>query len=273
MPGTLYLLPNRISDAPIETSIPANVKAQAQRIEYFLVEAAKTARQYLKALEHPTPLMELNIVEMGHEPSPELLSTWLAPLEDGHDMAIVSESGCPGIADPGAICVAWAQEHDIPVVPLVGPSSILLTLMASGLDGQRFSFVGYLPQKGEARIEAIRQLEKRSARQETQLFIETPYRNNAMLESLLASLAPTTRVTVATDVTGPAESIRTRTVKAWKALSEEERTLPKLPTVFALLAKAQVLGKSTVDAQIEFGAKKRPPHAKKPHRTAPKKPF
>lgn len=236
MPGTLYCLPNLIADGTLEAAIPPLVRERASSVRYFLVEAAKTTRAYLKLLGHPGPIADLTIEEIGHDPDPAKLDAWLAPILAGEDAAVVSESGCPGIADPGAQLVARAQEAGIRVVPFVGPSSILMTLMASGLDGQRFRFLGYLPIHPDERREAVKSLEAESRRSETQLFIETPYRNNQMLASLLETLAPTTRVTVATDVTGAHESIRTLTVKAWRALPAEARELPKLPTVFAFLA-------------------------------------
>lgn len=236
MSGTLYLLPTVISEETLTTVIPADVREKARQIDHFLVEAAKTARHYLKDLDHPKPIASLSIVEIGHEPDPAKIDAWLAPLREGHDMAIVSESGCPGVADPGAQIVARVQAEGGRVVPLVGPSSLLLTLMASGLDGQHFRFTGYLPIADADRREALLSLERESARGETILFIETPYRNRAMLESLLEVLRPDTRLCVAQDVTGKNESIRTKTIAAWKASSEDERELLKIPTVFAFLS-------------------------------------
>ena len=239
MSGTLYLLPTVISEETLTSVIPADVREKARQIDHFLVEAAKTARHYLKDLDHPKPIASLSIVEIGHEPDPAKIDAWLAPLREGHDMAIVSESGCPGVADPGAQIVARVQAEGGRVVPLVGPSSLLLTLMASGLDGQHFRFTGYLPIADAERREALLSLERESARGETILFIETPYRNRTMLESLLEVLRPDTRLCVAQDVTGKNESIRTKTIAAWKAASEEERELLKVPTVFAFLAAPQ----------------------------------
>jgi 16S rRNA (cytidine1402-2'-O)-methyltransferase len=236
MSGTLYLLPTVISEETLASVIPAEVRAKACQIDHFLVEAAKTARHYLKDLGHPKPIASLSIVEIGHEPDPAKIDEWLAPLREGHDMAIVSESGCPGVADPGAQIVARVQADGGRVVPLVGPSSLLLTLMGSGLDGQHFRFTGYLPIADADRREALLSLERESARGETILFIETPYRNRTMLESLLEVLRPDTRLCVAQDVTGKNESIRTKTIAAWKAASEDERELLKIPTVFAFLA-------------------------------------
>lgn len=239
MSGTLYLLPTVISEETLTSVIPIDVREKARRIDHFLVEAAKTARHYLKDLGHPKPIASLSIVEIGHEPDPAKIDAWLEPLREGHDMAIVSESGCPGVADPGAQIVARVQAEGGRVVPLVGPSSLLLTLMASGLDGQHFRFTGYLPIADAERREALLTLERESARGETILFIETPYRNRTMLESLLEVLRPDTRLCVAQDVTGKNESIRTKTIEAWQRVTQEERELLKVPTVFAFLAAPQ----------------------------------
>lgn len=239
MSGTLYLLPTVISEETLTSVIPLDVREKARQIDHFLVEAAKTARHYLKDLGHPKPIASLSIVEIGHEPDPAKIDAWLKPLREGHDMAIVSESGCPGVADPGAQIVARVQAEGGRVVPLVGPSSLLLTLMASGLDGQHFRFTGYLPIADVERREALLTLERESARGETVLFIETPYRNRTMLESLLETLRPDTRLCVAQDVTGKNESIRTKTIEAWRRATQEERELLKVPTVFAFLAASQ----------------------------------
>lgn len=239
MAGTLYLLPTIIADDTLPAALPPDVIHRARQLTRFYVEAAKTTRAFLKLLEHPKPIAELAIEEIGHEPDPAKIDAWLAPVAAGEDAAIVSESGCPGIADPGAQLVARAHELGIRVVPLVGPSSILLTLMASGLDGQRFAFHGYLPIHEAERRGAIEAFERESAAVSmTQLFIETPYRNQGLLECLVEVLRPQTRLTVATDVTGAAESIRTMTVAAWRETLQREdvEPLPKLPTVFAFLA-------------------------------------
>lgn len=240
MPGTLYLLPTVISDTTHTAVIPAEVREKAKTIDHFLVEAAKTARHYLKDLGHPKPIAELSIVEIGHEPDPAKIDEWLVPLRAGKDVAIVSESGCPGIADPGAQIVARVQSEGGRVVPLVGPSSILLTLMASGLDGQHFRFTGYLPIAEDERKARLLELETASARGETILFIETPYRNRTMLDALTATLRPDTRLCVAQDVTGASESIRTRRIDEWRATPESEKNLLKIPTVFAFLAAPEV---------------------------------
>lgn len=237
MTATLYLLPNRIADRPVEETLPASTLEVLRKTRFFLAENAKSARAYLKAASHPLPIAELHIEEIGHEPKNEKIDDWLAPLLQGNDVAIVSESGCPGVADPGASIVARAQEQGLRVKPLVGPSSILLALMASGLDGQHFRFLGYLPIKEPARTQALREAEHQSARGETQIFIETPYRNQSFLEFLCQTLQADTRITVACDITGEAELIRTQTALEW---SEDPIDLPKLPTIFAILAVRKI---------------------------------
>jgi 16S rRNA (cytidine1402-2'-O)-methyltransferase len=237
MPATLYLLPNRISDRPVEETLPAATLSILRQTRIFLAENAKSTRAFLKAASHPVPLIELQIDEIGHEPDSRLIDQWLSPLAEGKNIAIVSESGCPGIADPGATIVARAQEKGYSVKPLVGPSSILLALMASGLDGQHFRFLGYLPIKEPARTQALREAEHQSARGETQIFIETPYRNQSFLEFLCQTLQADTRITVACDITGEAELIRTKTALEW---SEDPIDLPKLPTIFAILAVRKI---------------------------------
>ncbi len=238
MPGTLYLIPCPISETDPLLTVPARTLEVARSLDLFLVEAARTARATLRSMGHPKPIAELAIEEIGHDPAPERIDAWLAPVLEDRSAGILSESGCPGVADPGAQIAARAHELGLRVVPLAGPSSILLTLMASGLDGQRFRFLGYLPIHEDERREAIRAAESRSRASETQLMIETPYRNTSLLAGLLETLSPATRLTVAWDVTGPNERIRTLTVQKWRALSEEARELPKLPCVFALLAPA-----------------------------------
>ncbi len=233
MAGTLYLLPNRISENEVREVLPEAVLEKARQCTYFLAENAKSARAYLKAISHPKPICELTIVEIGHEPDTKRINEWLKPLLDGLDACIVSESGCPAVADPGALLVRKAQCMGLHVVPLVGPCSILLTLMASGLNGQRFRFWGYLPIDKEERKSAISHLEKESRAGETELFIETPYRNNTMLEALVETLKPTTLLTVGIDVTGSQEAICTKEAYEWKS---HLGSLKKVPTVFAILA-------------------------------------
>lgn len=240
MKGTLYLLPNRIADGQVDEVLPPATLEVARTLSHFLAENAKSARAFLKAAGHPRPMAELSIKEIGHHPDPRQIQDWLAPLLTGEDVAIVSESGCPGVADPGASLVAAAHELGLRVRPLVGPSSLLLTLMASGLDGQRFRFQGYLPVQADALVPAIRAAERDSSAGETQIFIETPYRNDRLFEALLTHCAPSTRLTVAIDVTGPAEFLRTLSIAQWKKAGAPG--FEKRPAVFALLAARRSRG-------------------------------
>jgi 16S rRNA (cytidine1402-2'-O)-methyltransferase len=236
-PGRLLLLPSLLSDSTFDEVLPARVVETACATRFFLAERAKTARAFLKTIGHPIALQELQIVEIGHSPEPALVDEWLAPLRAGHDVALVSEAGCPAVADPGATIVARAHEAGFVVHPLVGPSSVLLALMASGLEGQRFRFVGYLPQEQAQCAIAIAQLETASRAGETQLFIETPYRNERMFGALLKQCADDTQLTVAVSLTGPDEFVVTRAIRSWRSLSEAQRpALRNRPAIFALLA-------------------------------------
>lgn len=235
MPGTLYLIPVPLGPTAPEYSLPPNVLAAVRPLTHFVVEQAKTARVFLKATGTDRPLQELQLAELNEHTRPEVLAALLAPLNAGHDVGLLSEAGCPAVADPGADLVALAQQKGIKVVPLIGPSSLLLALMASGLNGQRFSFLGYLPAKEEDRLKALRGLESESRKfRQTQLFIETPYRNRAMFDAILKACQPGTRLTVATDLTLPGESVLTRTIEQWKKQTPPE--IERRPTVFLLLA-------------------------------------
>ena len=235
MAGTLYLIPVPLGPTAPQESLPANVLAIVRPLTYFVVEQAKTARAFLKAAGTNTPLQELQLEELNEHTKEAELDRLLAPLRAGHDVGLLSEAGCPAVADPGANLVALAQKEGILVVPLIGPSSLLLALMASGLNGQRFAFQGYLPAKELERNKALRDLETESRkRQQTQLFIETPYRNQAMFNGILQSCQPATRLTVATDLTLISESVLTRTIAQWKKQTPPD--IERRPTVFLLLA-------------------------------------
>lgn len=238
MSGVLYLLPCPISVGSLDAALPGEVIATARRLDHFLVENAKSARAFLKELAHPRPLRELSIVEIGHEPRTADIDGWLAPLRDGIDLAIVSEAGCPGIADPGGTVVAAAHAQGLRVRPLVGPSSILLALMGAGLDGQRFRFHGYLPVAAEPRAVALKTLERESkARRETQVFIETPYRSAVLFDAILDVCAPSTRLALAIDLMGANEFVATRTVQQWTSGPPGQRpAMQRQPAVFCLLA-------------------------------------
>lgn len=235
MAGTLYLIPVPLGPTAPQESLPASVLAIVKPLTHFVVEQAKTARAFLKAAGTDTPLQELQLTELNEHTKADALDRLLAPLRDGQDVGLLSEAGCPAVADPGANLVALAQSENIRVVPLIGPSSLLLALMASGLNGQRFAFQGYLPAKEAERTKALRELESESRkRQQTQIFIETPYRNRQMFDSILQSCQPATRLAVATDLTLPAESVLTRPIQQWKKQTPPE--IERRPTVFLLLA-------------------------------------
>ena len=233
--GTLYLIPVTLGDDLIGKALPPEVVTRTQRLETFVVENEKTARRFLGAIKTAKPVRELTLHTLNEHTTDKELPALLAPLLEGHDVGLMSEAGCPGVADPGAKLVALAHRRGIRVVPLVGPSSILLALMASGLDGQRFTFLGYLPSEKGARGQKLREIELASRKQhETQIFIETPYRNQHMLEDLLATCHAETRLCVACNVSLDSELIVSKTIAEWR-----KNTLPDLhkqPTVFLLLA-------------------------------------
>lgn len=235
MTGSLYLVPTSLGDVAWQAYLPGETQAQVCKLGHFAVENAKTARAELKRIGHPVPLRDIAIEEIPKEPTAADIERLLAPLDAGHDLGVMSEAGCPGVADPGALLVRRAHAKGIRVRPLVGPSSLLLALMASGLDGQRFAFHGYLPQREPERGRRIAELEKESQRQrQTQLFIETPYRNPALFEALLGTCQPDTLLCLASDLTLPTETVATRTVAQWR--KAELPALERRPTVFLLLS-------------------------------------
>ncbi|MDP1653088.1 MAG: SAM-dependent methyltransferase [Rhodocyclaceae bacterium] len=236
MSGTLYLLPTQLGETGWPVVLPAHTREIACRLRHFVVENAKTARASLKWLGHPGPMRELAIEQLPEPLKPTDIERLLAPLHDGHAVGLMSEAGCPGVADPGALLVRRAHELGMAVKPLVGPSSLLLALMASGLDGQRFAFHGYLPQREPERSRRIAELEKESCqKQQTQLFIETPYRNAALFDALLAACRPDTLLCIATDLTLASEHIATRNIANWRRLASAD--FSRQPTVFLLLSE------------------------------------
>jgi len=235
MAGTLYLVPNLLGIVPPEQVLPAKTIAIARRLDRYVVENAKPARAFLKSLAHERALREIAIDELGDDPSPARCRELLAPATAGADLGLLSDAGCPGVADPGALVVAAAHREHIVVVPLVGPSSVLLALMASGMNGQGFTFHGYLPVKPPARSEALRTLEAESRRTgQAQLFIETPYRNEALLASIVEACKPSTRLCVAADLTLGSESVETRAIADWRR--RDFRRYTKRPAMFVLQA-------------------------------------
>ncbi len=238
MSGRLYLVPNGLGGEALDAVLPRPVAAIAARLDYFVGENAKSTRAFLKRVDAMVPLArpirDIEIVELDVSTDVATLPRLLAPIVAGRDGGLVSEAGCPAVADPGALLVRLAHREGVIVEPLVGPSAILLALMASGLDGQRFAFNGYLPTDARDRDAAIRDAEQRSRqRRETQVFIETPYRNAALVAALVASCRPDTRLCIAADLTLPSQSIATRTVAEWRGGTPD---LAKRPTIFLLLA-------------------------------------
>ena len=233
--GRLFVVPNLLGLVAPEQVLPAHTMAVARGLAHYVVENAKPARAFLKTLAPPLPIQQIAIAELGATPTPQHCAQLLAPARAGHDLGLLSDAGCPGIADPGALLVAAAHREDIRVVPLVGPSSIVLALMASGMNGQGFAFHGYLPAKTAARIEAIAGIEDDSRRTgNAQLFIETPYRNVALLEALVATCRPATRLCVAADLTLASESVLSRPVSQWRGT--DYTAYAKRPALFVLQA-------------------------------------
>jgi 16S rRNA (cytidine1402-2'-O)-methyltransferase len=224
----LYAIPTPLGGTP-QDALPACVLETVRSVRDFAVENAKSARAFLSAVKMPVPIREIRIQQIGQEAEP-----LLQPLREGRPLGLLSEAGCPAIADPGAALVEAAHREGFRVVPLVGPSSITLALMASGLEGQRFAFCGYLPRNVDERKARIKQLEARSRKErETEIFIETPYRSDALLAALLESCHAQTRLCVAADLTLPTESIGTREIAGWR---KDKAALGRRAAVFLLLA-------------------------------------
>lgn len=234
--GRLYLIPVPLGPgSTLATVLPQSVVGCARRLGHYVAENAKSARAFLKQLPSDLAVQDIQIQELNRHTSADALPKLLAPLLAGNDLGLISEAGCPAVADPGARLVALAQREDIEIVPLVGPSAILLALMGSGLNGQSFAFHGYLPSTPQEREKRLRELEKESRqRQQTQLFIETPYRNRQMFASLLKTCAGETRLCLATDLTLESQWIRTHQLSAW--LNQPPADIHRRPTVFLLQA-------------------------------------
>ncbi|MDR2969839.1 MAG: SAM-dependent methyltransferase [Tannerellaceae bacterium] len=232
MKASLFLIPSTLGETDHAKVLPAGNREVILRIRHFIVENVRTARRFLKKTEPDIVIDDLTFYELNKHTTPEQATSYLAPLERGEDVGIISEAGCPAIADPGADVVAIAQRRNYPVVPLVGPSSILMALMASGFNGQSFAFHGYLPIEANERTQAVRKLEARIyTENQTQLFIETPYRNNKLAEDLIRLCRPSTKLCIASNITCGDESIRTRTMQEWKGKLPD---MNRKPTIFLL---------------------------------------
>lgn len=230
--GKLYLLPVPLAEDALAT-IPEEVKLLSCRLKYYFVENVRTARRYLKSIDKSVDIDAIQFVEINNQTAPDL-SLFRKWMKEGLEVGMMSEAGCPGMADPGSELAAAAQEMGATVIPLVGPSSLLLALMASGFNGQGFRFAGYLPVKEPMRAKAIKELELISAeRRETQIFIETPYRNNPLFEQLSRLCKQNTKLCIAADITGANEFIKTMTIAAW---AKQVPDLHKKPAIFLLMA-------------------------------------
>jgi 16S rRNA (cytidine1402-2'-O)-methyltransferase len=233
--GTLYLIPVPLGDVAPAQVLPAGVIERVLALDCLVAENAKSARAFLKAAGVIRPLAEIAISEINADTAPGAIDAMLQPLLSGRDVGLLSEAGCPGVADPGAALVLAAHRHGIRVHPLVGPSSLLLAVMAAGLNGQNFAFCGYLPVKEAARAKRIRELEDQSRQQrQTQIFIETPFRNQALFATLLQTCRAATLLTIARELTLEGEWIATKPVSGWR--EQPAPDLARRPTVFLLLA-------------------------------------
>ena len=231
--GILYLIPTPLAEGPLENSLPAAVLALIPRLRYFVVEELRTARRFLSQAGLRGQIDGLWLRELNEHTVPEALQELLQVLLNGEDLGLLSEAGLPAVADPGANLVALAQQANIQVVPLVGPSSLMLALMASGMNGQNFAFVGYLPIPAAERRARLKQLERRAATEgQTQLFIETPYRNLALFQDILESCAPETRLCLAANLTAPDAFVQTKTIAQWRVAPLPP--IHKIPAVFVL---------------------------------------
>lgn len=236
--GKLYLIPTVIAEDTASKVIPEQVRDELSSIQHFLAENVRTARRFISSLKIFDSVEALQFTTLNKDTATDELPEMFGPAFEGHPLGILSESGSPGVADPGALAVRFAHDHGITVVPLAGPSSIILALAGSGLSGQHFAFHGYLPVDPDHAKKVIKELEKESLKKsQTQIFIETPYRNNRLLKKLLETLNPETRLCVAVDLTGRSESVKTMPVRKWKTVSAD---IPKLPAVFLFNASTKL---------------------------------
>ncbi|MGN0213264.1 MAG: SAM-dependent methyltransferase [Muribaculaceae bacterium] len=230
--SALYLIPVPLSDGSLENVLPASNLALVGEIKHFVVENVRSARRFLKKCDRSINIDELTFYELNRHTDPNAIADYLQPLERGEAMGVISEAGCPAIADPGADVVAIAQRKGLKVRPLVGPSSILMGLMGSGFNGQSFAFLGYLPIEQGERARKFKEMERliRNDNQ-TQIFIETPYRNNKLMAEMCKLLPGNLALCVATDITGEGEKIITKTVREW---ARTKYDFDKVPTIFLL---------------------------------------
>ena len=232
MDAALFLLPVTLGATPLDRVLPQHNIEIIKEIRHFIVEDVRSARRFLRQADAQFDIDGSTFFELNKHTSPNDIAGYLAPLVQGKPMGVISEAGCPAVADPGADVVAIAQRKGLKVVPLVGPSSIILSVMASGFNGQSFAFHGYLPIKPDERARKLKQLEQRVySEDQTQLFIETPYRNGKMIEDIMKNCRPQTKLCIAANLTCDDEFVRTRTVKDWRG---KEPDLSKIPCIFLL---------------------------------------
>lgn len=232
MESALYLIPVTLGDTPVSKVLPAYNHDVIMGIRHFIVENVRSARRFLKKVDQEIDIDALTFYELNKHTSPEAIGSYLKPLQEGCPMGVISEAGCPAVADPGADVVAIAQRKKLKVVPLVGPSSIILSVMASGFNGQSFAFHGYLPIDGGERAKTLKHLESRAyAEHQTQLFIETPYRNLKMFDDIIRSCRPHTRLCIAANLTCDDEYAVTRTIAEWKG---QRPPIDKIPCIFLI---------------------------------------
>jgi 16S rRNA (cytidine1402-2'-O)-methyltransferase len=229
--GTLYLIPSTLGGDDPAIVVPQTVFEVVNSIDHYIVEHEKHARRYLRSLNIDKPIAELTLYPLNKHTEPSEIPSFLNAALEGENIGVISEAGCPGVADPGAAVVAIAHSKGIPVVPLVGPSSILMGLMASGFNGQEFTFSGYLPKDRKARIHKLHEMERAAKRGHTHIFMDTPFRNQHVLEDVLDQCSPTTSLCIACDITLPSEFIRTKKLSDWR---KQQPNLHKRPTMFLM---------------------------------------
>lgn len=234
--GKLYMIPTTLGESNVNKILPLSVKETIHSLDEFIVENSKTARAFLKLMEIPTPQNKLKLHILNKHTEAQELPNFLDACREGKNIGLISEAGCPGVADPGAEIALLAHREDIQIIPLVGPSSILMSLMASGMNGQSFSFHGYLPIDKLDAKKKLKDLERLSrSYNQTQLFIETPYRNNKLVDNLLQNLQGSTRLCIACDISLQSEYIKTKTISEWKKSTKPE--LHKRPCIFLIHAQ------------------------------------
>ncbi len=233
MSGNIYMIPVTLGNADHSLTIPRGTRDITASLRLFAVEELRSARRYLRSIDREFPVDDTLFFSVGKHSDPAVLGDFFARVAAGADAGVMSEAGMPGLADPGNIVSAEAHRRGIRVIPLTGPSSMMLALAASGLNGQSFAFHGYLPVDAAGRLKALRELEKRSSGGQTQIFIETPFRNGKMLEDIITACKPSTRLCIGADITLESEFIRTRTIAGWQV---DIPDLDRRPAVFLLLA-------------------------------------